>query len=421
MQNLGYGTAGKFMGARYFGRIRADRLLTYLFVIFAIYFSGSVYLTSYYYKESILIWLVVTMGLIIYRTIRIKADLLGCAIFSIVFVFVTMVVRKDYVNAYFSTFTFMTLTVVWVGIIDSKIYEEIYQNIIVVLAALSFIMFAVEIVLPNFYLLFPYTEGFSSVHYYNAGIYVYNYSKTEFIVEHRNNSIFWEPGVAQVFFNLGIFIELKKMYANEHYSMLKIILLMIAVLTTGSFTGYFLLLLLFTAWLWRQNRALVFFEILVIPIFIAILIILTRGTTFGNRIHYYLSSLDEIYIRMGFDLVIDMLNEGKLFQTIGMGITNFEGTGYLAVGSLPYYPVVFGLAFSSVWLYIYYRYIRALPHGVKFLAAIMFICIGMTESLLQRPVFLLFGLCAIKGGTSKNEEGNNNQLGCGCVQYRKDN
>ena len=104
-----------------------------------------------------------------------------------------------------------------------------------------------------------------------------------------------------------------------------------------------------------------------------------------------------------------------------MGITNFEGTGYLAVGSLPYYPVVFGLAFSSVWLYIYYRYIRALPHGVKFLAAIMFICIGMTESLLQRPVFLLFGLCAIKGGTSKNEEGNNNQLGCGCVQYRKDN
>ncbi|WP_407879619.1 O-antigen ligase family protein [Owariibacterium komagatae] len=94
----------------------------------------------------------------------------------------------------------------------------------------------------------------------------------------RNSSIFWEPGIFQIYLNVGLFFLLfQNVYrAQKKLYYVALLLFVVSILTTKSTTGYIVLVGIVCYWLlvkWK-NKSIGFKVLMLVPMVAIILIIL---------------------------------------------------------------------------------------------------------------------------------------------------
>ena len=111
-----------------------------------------------------------------------------------------------------------------------KRFTSVFSNIIVIIAGISIVLywFNARILSSG---VFPILRTSNITSY--ANLFVYCVSTA---VPHRNCGIFWEPGAFQVYLNLALLFTLNDTELSRRW--LRIVILMIALLTTISTTGY---------------------------------------------------------------------------------------------------------------------------------------------------------------------------------------
>ena len=109
-------------------------------------------------------------------------------------------------------------------------FARVFSNIILVIASISIVMywFNTEILASGS---FPILRTSDITSY--ANLFVYCVSTA---VPHRNCGVFWEPGAFQVFLNLALLFTLN--YRDFSRRGLRVAIIIIAILTTVSTTGY---------------------------------------------------------------------------------------------------------------------------------------------------------------------------------------
>ena len=90
-------------------------------------------------------------------------------------------------------------------------------------------------------------DSFYYLFFYDAGKYNFSLFGVEFV---RNQGCFWEPGILQIFLNILLFIEGFVVRRNKW----TIFLLIIAIITTYSTTGIFIMLILLVFIFWSYIR-----------------------------------------------------------------------------------------------------------------------------------------------------------------------
>jgi len=162
------------------------------------------------------------------------------------------------------------------AIIKSLKYElfKIYEHLLYVLAVIGIIMWVIQFVLGGdtlFSLLsnLPKIHEFSHVTGGGINIIFYSVQPTSFssLYSHmppRNCGFAWEPGGFAVYLCLAIFINLFFL-ANEKNRRLHLFVLLFALLTTQSTTGFIILIIIGAFYYFNTNLKTVFF---VLPLFI---------------------------------------------------------------------------------------------------------------------------------------------------------
>ncbi|MCV9886233.1 O-antigen ligase family protein [Metabacillus halosaccharovorans] len=224
----------------------------------------------------------------------------------------------------------------------------------------------------------------------------------------RNNSIFWEPGVFQIFINLGLFYQF---FLAKKVNVRQVLILLVSLFTTFSTTGFMLAILIFVVSFIKiksKNYLMLIFKAFTVPI------ILFSGIYVGFLVFDQKASSTSV----SYDLRSTDLETGlELFRErpfIGWGYLNYEpyeaatGTPNNSNGlvSMMFHQGIFGILFHvlpavilAFWFLRHKNIWAALGFGVfYFMSAAteplmyanifnVFICLGMVAMFEKRSFF----------------------------------
>lgn len=221
------------------------RILDYLVILFLIATSGAVISQS-----NNLLFLTILMALTTLKCIislrKINKYTLILFLSLIILVFYTALRNQDYsyLDSYLSLTLQLTVALIVCNTIGFKHFISIYFNLIVLLAFFSFPFYLIGIIYPNFISMLPVLVKGDGVEYANAIFHVYPLPIWKDTLL-RNNGLFWEPGAYQSFLNLAIIMFLLVLKSKNTLRRAQLLFLILCVITTGSTTGYFLLIMIF--------------------------------------------------------------------------------------------------------------------------------------------------------------------------------
>lgn len=151
-----------------------------------------------------------------------------------------------------------------------------YEDIIYTLSVISLILYSLQVTLPflmyNLFSTIDLSEGlFSNIPYRSIGIYTFH-QKQMLEMFPRNAGFTWEPGPFASYIGLAMFFNIARNGVNFK-DRKRLLIFLIALITTQSTTGFLLLLtiLIWYAWAHYNNR---FFRILSIPITLSLVFFL---------------------------------------------------------------------------------------------------------------------------------------------------
>lgn len=373
------------------------KLFCYITIVLILYISGSVFFVEIYYKYAVIVWM--AYGFFLLITIKqLRLGLLKIKILTAIGVCESVVII---INRDFGIFTYLALFLIITGVVflsetmSVEEYEEAYIEVITGLALISLVAFGLGILFPEYVFILPKTAAISQSDYYNAFIHVYNVSKQLGTLELRNNSIFWEGGCCQAFFSLGIMMNIKRLSFKKRSTYFSIIILSIAVMTTFSFTGYFILGLMLL---------LIFFELkiynkilLCMAVLASIMMLFTNsyGLYFIARFGYYFNDISRLLERLGLDSASNMKSNFSLIHLLGISFAKYYSLYGGSNNSIMYYTFCLGGFFAIIMIYIYRKYVITYARKQRFIVAVIFIAMFSTESLMLKPTFLILGLLCL--------------------------
>lgn len=126
-----------------------------------------------------------------------------------------------------------------------KKFFRIFSNIIVFVAAISIVLYWFNSAIVSSGI-FPILKTDEFTTYVNLYVYCINTA-----IMHRNCGVFWEPGAFQIYLNLSLLYVLHDETVRKRK--IKIAVLVIAILTTISTTGYICLALILAAYFLKSN------------------------------------------------------------------------------------------------------------------------------------------------------------------------
>ena len=170
----------------------------------------------------------------------------------------------------------ITVAMIFVNAFDNKEIKNAFVNIIFAISVISIPLYFISITVPSIFA-FSYTPGTSGRAFYNLFFYGY------MIGSNRNSGLFWEPGAYATFLNLGLFLMLNDNSLEIERKYTKLIVFLIALLTTFSTAGFgtFALILI----IYLANNEVSKRQKVLITICIVILVVISLG-------YYY----EEIFI-----------------------------------------------------------------------------------------------------------------------------
>ena len=143
------------------------------------------------------------------------------------------------------------------AIIPVRTFKVKYFRIMIVLAIGALVVFVIQLFAPSLIQLLPqYDSGSSTSYYFDAGISAVIASKgwlPQIVFGNRNSGFCWEPGCYQAFLSLALAIAFDKCGRAKVLSAKKIfpiILFAVSLITTMSFTAFFLMACIVLAY-WR--------------------------------------------------------------------------------------------------------------------------------------------------------------------------
>lgn len=377
-------------------------LFNYALITFVIYATGSVYCVFFSYSTWITTLFVVSAVMFFLgrgADRRFRSDALKKMLFLATCM--VLVIALNGVSQY-SSYVAIALQVLAAYFVAYRIeyddFKKKYINIISFFAAVSLVGHVISLAYPTFALYFPKTEGEYSSNYYNAFIHVFQAARgyTNLVMSKRNAGIFWEPGAYQAFLNMGLlFLLSMKDVKNKGR---KALVLILAIVTTGSTTGYFVLAFLgiifrkqLMEMLGGNNKLLTLLGILVGMFF---LIYTSRINPFSG-----VKKIVDEFTRGHFleRLFLDDLQ--IIFQRplnfLGISFETYEAMGRGSGNSIVHTMVTLGIPFAGMLLKMYLDYARRSER--KWLIIVVLMFIFSTESLLWRPFFLCLAWYGSKG------------------------
>lgn len=386
----------------------------YWLIVFALYATGSIFFISFHYSTAITLLFIAALASFLVsrnRSSYLYANQLLTAIVLVIFVLLVWFINSV---TQFSAYIAIILQILAAWLITMHIslkdFIRRYVNIMVFLAAVSLVCFAVYLVYPQIALYFPRTPGQASTDYYNAIIYVFESSRGfgYFVPFYRNVGIFWEPGAYQAFLNLALWFVFALDEKNKH-KLLKICILALTIITTYSTTGYIVMLLIFLS-NFKQVRQILSKRAMLSLVLIFILAILLAfinsngigfdfmGDKLSNEFGENATFLNRLFLD---DLTIILESPINFF---GISYEEYEARGLGSGNSIVQTMVTIGVPFTAILLWMYFRF--SLKFKKSFLLFIILMMIFSTESLIWRPIFLClawYGLnFEIKEGSLEN-------------------
>lgn len=226
-------------------------VLIYLCLLF---FSG-----YYFFEYWTLPGIIIIAGLLMLR-IKCKniiQKIVGYIFLSMMFNIlftecITSIVYSDYSSSMLMiglSIVNVVLAFIFSLVMDYRSFKESFINCMIVIAGISLLTYVLYQVIPSIITKFPtFINSLGRVGYFMIFSIVSDFSSAG---AQRNQGIFWEPGVFQVFLNLAYIFEL----SSEKHKPRKwvLVLFLISVVTTYSTTGIIVATVLFTFTLSRHK------------------------------------------------------------------------------------------------------------------------------------------------------------------------
>lgn len=270
-------------------------------------------------------------------------------------------------------------------------FREKYCNLIIILSISSLFFYLIGIFNYNFPYKFPVIKDFSGYDFTNAILYVY---RIPMINGYRNNSIFWEAGAFQAIVNLALFFTL---FFSKSKIKFKIMVYIIAIISTFSTTGYILLFLNLGIYIIRKKINIG--KIYLIIIVSCIVLFSSVGSVIfnkfdSNNLSYSRRNIDvKVDIDIAFDNILNLTfghGPNKYLERFPQQIELYGMTGSSSSNGITGTLAQFGLIFLVILFYFYFSNLNYITKNklYKLLIIIVFCLIFSSENFMFSPLFL---------------------------------
>jgi hypothetical protein len=280
-------------------------------------------------------------------------------------------------------------------LVDNELIVKIFVKVVIFLAGISLILFYSKFI-ESYASFFPVIE-FHGHQYVNAFVYLFFDS-----VEKRNLSIFYEPGLYQIYLNIALFVLL---YFGKTYrfSSLLVIVLLVAIYSTNSTTGYILSMLVFCGQIFStslRNKGILSIVTKVAVVVFAIFLIVLSNVYSTNIEEKFFGDKHKSFESRKNSSTIDYLiiSESPLIGTGAgsyQGLLNYYDNSGLTIDSssntFSQLGALVGLPFVILLFWRFWVYVSKLETGfvVKCISMSVYIISFSTQSFLYYPLFYL--------------------------------
>lgn len=238
--------------------VKVRSIIDYFAVIVFVLGTGSLYFQVLHMPLLAIIMLAMVICMIWHRKHLLKKNLLIFLAITIFYLFNSMINHSN--GFYLNDLIIWVVNGIFVLVLASNLsFEQFKRQYVIIMvfeAAISLLCFLVGDVLGQSNILpFLTTASNSGNGYYLTPYYTLGWFNIP--VFHRNAGIYWEPGAHQIFLNLALFFVLndkEKAGLTIRKYRLSIVLLLAAVMTTLSTTGYLCLAVVLFSILFRNER-----------------------------------------------------------------------------------------------------------------------------------------------------------------------
>lgn len=404
--------------------VNKKELVTVMFSYFTIFIlinlSGNIYCTSFYYKESSILFTgFVTLFYIFNKGINtslfcIKDGSLYLLGFSLLSFIISMSLT-GIDDLYVGILLMIVNAILICNVITVEKFILHFINIMLFLSLISIICFTIYQNYPNIALLFPKTDAIASTNYYNAIFYVFQSiaSADNFTPTLRNNGIFWEPGAFQTMINLALLLFINFHYKNSGTlkKIVVIVLFSYTIYTTKSSVGFLLLALILVYLFFIQRHTLFikfkknqvkFLYVIICLLCITSLYFLVEytinrysgmGGEFGNILY-------TLNWRLSLDKITYIVNE-DIFYFFGISAAVVDQSVPELWNSIVYSFLAYGIPFSLLMIFGYFRFSLLMKKAwpLMFVTLIISFCV---EDYFITPFFIVLLIYGVNDFKSDN-------------------
>lgn len=372
-------------------------ILDYLIVAIIIVISGAV-IYQHYNKLFLIFSFIFFSVVYFFRNKELKINkrntILVFLMILLIFINCNINISSGQIYKYISYIIRLIMPIIIINILEFENFEKKYCELVYWLSLSSLILYFIIRINPDFVDKFSIIQDFAGSKFSNAYIYAY---RLPMINSYRNNSIFWEAGAFQAIVNLALFFNL---HISKPSSKIKTIIYILTLITTGSTTGYILMILNVGVYMVNRRR------------WIGIkYIIITGAITL-----FLLSGLDDIIVnkfdkenvsfnRRSADFVVDLSITGSSLKNLIIGtgpveylnefpeyiyrLYGMEGTS--SSSGITFTIAQFGIIFILILMHYYFRGIKYIfKSNIYTMIIILSFCIVFsTENYIFSPLFLL--------------------------------
>ena len=387
-----------------------NKYIDSLIILILIYASGMVVFQTYY-KISLLTISTFFFLLLLFKHNYFRINKINL-IYLILFcslTLITLLINLDYnhIDTHIGNILKFIIAFLACTYIKFKRFIQIYPKTVFLLIILSFPFYIIGIIYPDFINKLPLLYKGEEIIYANAIFHVFPLP-VWLPTLLRNNGVFWEPGAYQAFINLALILEL----LNDQKSKIRIVIFILGVLSTGSTTGYFILLLIgLMVLLSNKKKYLLKFSILLL------IVLFIFSPLFNNYVLEKINSDGERYssfARRNEDWKAD-LNIAKESMFIGIGYNHYfevfpnfidskhKGIVTSSSNSLSSTIAIYGIFLFMILFFLNYKlsmiiasYLNGFYSVNSLIIFIVLIIIYSSEPLLLTPLWLSLAFYGLK-------------------------
>ena len=302
-----------------------------------------------------------------------------------------------------------------IGFFVRERFIQIFSRIIFFISAYSLLVYCLCLVPAIYDALFGFAKQFTSLNVEKAvmdgggvNFIIYNF-QTDFIHDyigfHRNAGPFWEPGMFAFYINIALFFEL--FIHREQYMAIKILILILALISTFSTGGYIAGIALIFFFLLNKSRSIMTWLIFV-PVAVISINYITQLEFVGSKFEgqYNNAEYGSDQTRFGaFITQLDMIENSPIIG--GELLENYASTKTLASGTLlPF--VEYGIPIGCLFFLYLYKACRNMCrlYGSKRAVAVylysFIILLSFSQTILLMGIMSTFLYSGLQKQIQKN-------------------